>query len=666
MIPEIEDAVERAAEWASGPHATSRLGVLHGPVTAGKTLALRRLGERLEQRGLRVFHLSPTGGQVDTCAQILAELGDHSELADVARDPAVLPAQRAREIHRLLGRLKDSRVALLFDEPRLDESPYADPDPLMARAVIGERAMARELTQKDGIVRFITASTPPDVGEEIERFALTTRAPSDWLVKTEIWGALEPHAKNLASHFHGKELLRSPLHLRLAVALLALGDSAATIENTMRAGSEWVTTALARRVWDAASEGLQRTWAALAVVRRGISTSSLEELTNALSGAEKELFLRSLIYQIGPEWRMHETVRGVAAEHQDLTSLQNEHSTAATRYSNEAGVTLVAKVEAFHHWLLAGQPDRARQIPPLDFDQMNLIGRYLSKQHLFGEAVKVFESVLNSRSDDDYAHHYYAYNLDRLGKSPSTIEKHYRAAIERAPDNVWWHSRYVTFLITCGRDKEARFAWTEALSTTQARANPPETWYYENLHKWVIDLLLKRGHTDWAGNILRTIPDQVFARSPDLQRLRDKQLAQIDVDRNGAVFPAWIEYSNWWTGPHLLPQNARQTKREIPLDSWWAVRVDALSGSDVHLLYAEKPSSGTVTFGRTTVRKRTVEGWLGDSAGEELEPGRFLEIGFYGPNRSIVRARAHPRTSPVRLDDRDEETARFLRSPLPS
>jgi tetratricopeptide (TPR) repeat protein len=665
LIPEVEETVARAAEWATGPDARKRLGVLHGPATAGKTLALRRLGERLSSQGFRVFRLSPAGGQVDTCAQILAELGDHAELAEVARDPAVLPAQRAREIHHRLGALGGGRVALLFDEPRLDESPSADPDPLMARALVGERAMARELTQADGVVRFVAAVTPPE-DDDIEKFALTTRAPSDWLSKAEIWGPLEPHASALARQFHGEELLRSALHLRLAVTLLALGDSADGVKSTLRVGSEWVTTGLARRVWERASEPLRQTWAALAVMRRGLSTLQLEQLTKALPEDQHELVNRGLLYQVGTDWRMHETVRAVALEHQDSVALLNEHVSAASRYSAEIAGTLVSKVEAFHHWLSGGRPDQARHIPPLDIDQMNLLGRFLSRQHLFDEAIEVFKSVLQSRADDDYAHHYFAYNLDRLGRDPKKVEHHYRTAIERAPDNVWWHSRYVCFLITTGRDREARFAWTEALSATQSRANPPDAWYYENLHQRIVDLLLRRGQTDWAGSVLRSIPEQVFDRSADLRRLRDRQRVLIEVGRNGAVFPVWIEHSAWWSGPHLLPRHARKpgaSKKEIPLESWWAVRVEALSGGDVYLLYAERADLDA-RYGRTTVRKRTVEGWLGDVAGEELEPGRFLEIGFYGPAGKLVRARAHPRTSPVRLDDREEDTARYLRAPL--
>jgi hypothetical protein len=201
-----------------------------------------------------------------------------------------------------------------------------------------------------------------------------------------------------------------------------------------------------------------------------------------------------------------------------------------------------------------------------------------------------------------------------------------------------------------------------SLTRTQNRANTQDAWYYENLQKRVVELLLARGESEWAGTVLDTVPNQVFKLSPALRRLRDRQRAYVEVELNGAVFPVWVEHSAWWIEPMLLPPRARKGGKEYERSDWWAVQVDSLSSGEVVLLYGHAGTDQRPTYARTAVKKRTLEGWLGDKAGEEIEPGRFLEIGFYGPKGKIVRARAHSRTSPVHLDETSEDTARYVRS----
>lgn len=661
LIPEVADVVDRAAAWATSPDAREHLGVLHGPPTAGKTLALHSLAARLVEQGMRVFRLSPASDQADTCAQIVAEMGDQDDaFRGIAERVSGTPAERARQIHEALGSLarQGARVALLFDEPRLDDTPPGDPDPLMARALAGERAMARELTAKDGVVRIVSLPTLPPGAQGFE---FTTRAPQNWLQRQDVWGPLSRSARLLAEAMPSAGL-RSALHLRLAVALVELKDPVEGIGEILRRDSEFVTTELARRAWVQASDALHRAWARVALVRRPLDTAQLDELAGELEPRDRELLRRGLLYQIGTQWFMHESVRAAGGE---FALAAAEHDEVAKRYSARSADSLVASVEAFHHWLASGHPERARDLRLIDLDQYNQLGRVLSLQGKYTDAAAVFESVLRKRADDDYASHYLAFNLDRLAADPGRVEEHYRAATKLAPSNVWWHARYVNFLITRGRDRDAQLAWIEALNATGSQAALQNSWYYENLHRWVAELLLARAETEWAGAILAQVPEHVFGMSSDLRRLRDRQRALIEVDSNGAVFPLWVDHSTWWKSPHLLPPRARKGAKEHELTGWWAARVESLDRSVVYLLYGQLEADGQPTYGRTSIRKRTLEGWLGDSAGEEIEPGRFLEIGFYGPNGKIVRARAHARTSPVRLDDTQEDTARYLRNPRP-
>ena len=75
----------------------------------------------------------------------------------------------------------------------------------------------------------------------------------------------------------------------------------------------------------------------------------------------------------------------------------------------------------------------------------------------------MFRLAVQLEPEHAYAHHYLAYNLDWLAEETEDLEFHYREAIRLQPTHPWYWSRWISYLATRGRYREAKITWHEAL-----------------------------------------------------------------------------------------------------------------------------------------------------------------------------------------------------------
>jgi len=197
--------------------------------------------------------------------------------------------------------------------------------------------------------------------------------------------------------------------------------------------------------------------------------------------------------------------------------------------SDDAG-SMLAEFEAFHHATSSADTTLLNRLTPFFVDQLDAYGRAVSLAGNRGLAVQAFERAVRWDPNDDYAHHYWAYNLDYDGIKPAEVEEHYQRARDlKSSRPLWWSrwitflitvygrttavrvkrlwwSRWITFLITRGRAAEARAAWGRAVEVLKLTSVRSSSWIYQDLHKWVIRLLLHRALLDFAEDVLRNVP----------------------------------------------------------------------------------------------------------------------------------------------------------------
>ena len=237
--------------------------------------------------------------------------------------------------------------------------------------------------------------------------------------------------------------------------------------------------------------------------------------------------------------------------------------------------------------------------------------------------------------DDDYGHHYLAFNLDVLGKKPQRVEEHYLRAIELDELNVWWRSRWINFLITRGRISDAQAAWNAATDVLGLPDQIADPRVYESLHLWVARLLVHRGQIEFAEKVLQGIPGVVFQEHPGLRAIRRRLCFLVEAAHRRVVFPMTIPPERWWRGPHLC---AQQTEAGKTLRRWLAGRIQEIDDDGVHLVVAEAPAeqAGPPRFLSMSFSFADFDRCSRDESASRLKAGRFVELGVYGDEEILI------------------------------
>jgi len=652
VLKVAEQLTDAIAESAPGRDA---LFQVTGPPTSGKSSLLAEVMSRVGQPLIPVL-VAPPASSFDTPAVVLGQVAAalvENGLVDGEFEAWKEPGPWAVKLATVREWLDKSseRVVLLIDEPErwpsrsLEDRRFATHAVEVSRMLI-ERTTCRRVVAGSERGSEAANGWVPDLAR---RFPLK-RSTGDvaWLHDSTTWGPLADAAARFADAA-GEEMARlSPLDVRLLVGLVAVGSLEEALNCLRRSTSRReFARALARRLeQEARLQSATQLWARLALLRRPFSpalahTLGLEELPEDV----QTLVRRCLLFETRDGLVLHDTLRLDAAEHRWLTEDDKRtwHGKIAVHYAQvfKDRRSLLDEMEAFYHATLASDSALLQQLRPVFSDQLDAMGREISRtKHDYQGAVKVFQRSLEWDDTNDYAHHYLAFNLDVQGRDARRVEKHYERAIELAPDNVWWHSRWVNYLITRGRTAAARDAWQSALDALGLPDPDAPSEIYENLHLWVARLLIHRGQLDFASEVLDGIPARVRQDHLGLRAMARLLQSLITVRAGRALFPLSIREPDWWNGPHL---SAKQDHDGSPLRHWLAGRVDAVDEGTIFLVVAAPPrnSSAQPEYCSLEMTFQDFDRASRDDRARDLSAGRFVEVAYYGKSDAPV-IRVHP------------------------
>lgn len=302
-----------------------------------------------------------------------------------------------------------------------------------------------------------------------------------------------------------------------------------------------------------------------------------------------------------------------------------------------------SEFEAFYHAANCGEAlsrdpvrPRVRHYFP---DQLLIRAQALSDQSKQIEAASVFREVASLDDKNDFAHHYWALNLDRAAGDKRVVEHEYLRAIELNPTHPWRWSRSINFLITVGRLAEAREQWQRALTMLPFRGSNDVQWICEGLHLVVARLLLHRAQLEFASKVLAGVPDVVRKEDKKFRAL-ERLLKALTIARDErGVFPAEIDPDQYWTRSHL---DFPVTHEGLPLIQWNPARIDSVNEQTVCLIVAKHDDvTKSTTYGRVELSLERFQAASPGQATSELSAGRLLELAFYG-EEGLLQIRMHP------------------------
>jgi tetratricopeptide (TPR) repeat protein len=273
-------------------------------------------------------------------------------------------------------------------------------------------------------------------------------------------------------------------------------------------------------------------------------------------------------------------------------------------------------------------------------DQLHVLGRALSRD--LGDhaaAVRVFKTCTELDSDDDYGHHYYAYNLDCLAEKRKEVSSSYQRAIQLNESHPWWWSRWINYLITTGNMRDAKIEWAKASENLGSKSGKAEEWVYTALHLWVARLALHRAQLDFVSDVLEDVPTSLMQVDTRFQAIRHHLEAMQIARESESVFPINIAPGTYWEKPHLdLPLTSQEGKRV----NWYPARIAFVNKEFVGLIAGKHDStSGRTDYGMVDLTRTLFDDASMDEKSDVIEEGRFVEIGFYGANE-VMRIRVHP------------------------
>ncbi len=676
-----ELARDLAKAMATTEPSIDALWQVKGPPTAGKSALLEAIKAPLTAQGLVPVVVAPPHAALDAGPIALLQIGARlRDVAPVAGDLDTLTelGPWSAKYHVIRSALQNGareKIVLLCDEP------LSWPTRNRVDFLFASRAhdMA-QLVTRDALCRRLIVGELHPSSRALQTHKLEPASePEAWLTDGQAWGELAGQARELWTAHRQKLREFSPLDIRLLVAHVALSG--------VQSVGHWIAGNESRRsIARGLAERLQTkhapllaAWGRLALARRAVTPDILEVCTGSgLSEIQRQILDRCLLYPSGSGLYLHETLRADARAGRWLAEAQMRatHGQLADCYqaAHVRSQSSLDEAEALYHATAAADAERFNKLRVYFVEQLDAFGRSLSlygqrqkKPELLQLAAETFARSLKWDLEDDYAHHYLAFNLDIQGRQAADVDEHYRFAIDLARRHPWWHSRYINFLITRGRTPDARRGWDSALDALRLPDPNADAEVYEELHMWVARLLVHRGELDFAGEVLDGIPDSVREASFGLAAIHRRLEALLEARRLGAVVPGPYLREGWWkAGPFRLERRLDGLK----LIRWAAGRVETVdvAKKKLHLRVAtvelgkdSRPALGTseMTFADFDKMSR-------DQPAAELAAGRFVEIGVFARGKAGTKqyARVHPEGAwaPHELPPVFPDPARYLRT----
>lgn len=676
QLPEAVDLQQDLITDLDAARGSARLWQIQGAPFAGKSTLLRELTTTLRDNGRAPILVQPPARAADAGVMAMVEVavGLHHHGYIGADELALIRSDKTHwldKLEALKGWLENSAegVVLLCDEP--EHWPYSADDDTdhfrqQARAVI-------DWLLRAPCHRVVSGAVESGIRSYRSWHLKAASNARDWLRQGSEWGALADTAQALANSGVRDLERRSPLEVRL---LLALAETM-TVDAALRWwGQGKPRRELSRKLVAALQEyssmsAVLPVWGRISLSRRPLGDAELDALEAPEAASRAGSLLRHcLMYPEAQGYRLHELLKADARaqgywlsaseRHIAHRQLHGRYRQRFEQRNADDAMLLIEECEAFHHAMHTGDVALMQQARPYFATQLDIVGRLLSRElREYRRAAEVFQRAHRWEPSDAYAHHYRAYNLDILAEQSDTVEAHYQRAIELEPDNVWWHSRWISYLITRGRAQQARNAWLEVLDQFGLPDVDIKPSVYQHLHIWIGRLLLHRGQLDMADEVLQGIPGSIIQGEPGLQALKRRLTALLQARRGEAFFPFSIAPDNQWHGPHLAP--SRQGERA--LDRWLPGRVDAVSEDEVVLHVAEpprkdeRPQAGTIE-----VAPQQFNACSEDTTAERLQAGQFVELAWYaGQEMPLIRVHPAHELHDTDLPPLFPDPARYLR-----
>jgi len=574
----------------------------------------------------------------------------NGELTNIS-DPKRPWSEKVQSLAGVIDR-HDQDIVLLCDEPTYwyqGQDPLLDDTPDNAA-----RSLAERLSGQVTCRRIVSGRIPGNVEPLAQTKAPRIDDGLEFLDDDSQWA----QTATLARQF--RQALDRPLAfytLWQIKLLVALSRFKSPREVARQALSNNAATVLLEELFDLlerdpTAESICHSLARLALARTPVARGTFEALTQGISVEDRSLVEICLCEQVDAELSLHPLVRQNVLTrardprrwetsniwrlpHQDRQAV---HQTLHGVYVNGA-TSLRGEHESLHHELLSGASALAPSDGRLRFvEQLHEIGRTLSYvHHDHAKAVDVFRFALELDSSVAYSHHYLAFNLDWLASEAEQVELHYREAVRLQSNHPWWWSRWICYLATRGRFPEAREAWREASDELSLGRDDPARWLYLSLHRWVARWLLHWSELDFAEDVLRSIPADVADSDMSIQTLRDLLEALRTAERGNTVFPLSVPARDWTSpAPHTdLPgQVDGKSLRE-----WLPARIDSLDPETDQLFLlvgrrTDKPDA-PFAYEEMELSKTELESAAIGFRWHQLSDGRFLELGYYGDERTL-------------------------------
>jgi tetratricopeptide (TPR) repeat protein len=623
-----------------------------GAIGTGCTTTLELTREPLKELGFVPIALPNEQSEFDTASVLLARLIDQvpkDYLPSIDMSFLASPKEPWQDKFSKVCEFIDARadsIVLLCDEPhywsRLERmtQDVANSDTVQFSNWLLREAKCR---------RIVTGDMPEGL-PFIETLTLNNSLES---VPIDDFHSLESSidlASLLASIKTGGSEYRAVMEIRLAVAIAwFVSERKAVQVLKCTTNSASILKLLIDQIEQQARttprfKSICRTLSQMTIGRSPWTDSSLATLAPDLQAQDRLIIKSSFCEDWGEGFHLHPYVRyevlgrganRLQPELRQLWRLSSDERTKAhvtvleSLHQSKPGESLVDDIEYLNHWAFSGDKNISTEDERIHFvEQLHEIGAELSyryRQH--PKAVEIYRLALGFDKTNARTHHYLAFNLDWDANEPTLVEDHYQKAIEYNPQHPWYHSRWISYLVTRGRNKDARKAFRHANDVMPVSCNSPE-YVFKGLHRWIARWMLHWGELAMAEDVLNSIPP-AYRDERSVVRLQEMletlKLAELGI----AVFPLSIRKSHWWNpaGHTGLPG-----QMDGKLLTWKPARVDAVCDGIVYLKIGQKDKvnpHGFVYYDETLERElveRCVEGFQWS----DLAEGRYLELGYYG------------------------------------
>lgn len=625
----VEQAVQQTLQALADGSTTV---ALTGPAGAGKSAALRTLHERKSFAQFKniVLVAPPEAEHADAGLVGLVELAaqlDHTKLLDEVKRPDITWQGKIDSVTRVLKQ-QAKNTLLLLDGPFLPQGGE------YISSIFEDRTadLTRTLLAAPGLSKVV--ATDRSALLQAQEIVVSPRSNPIEVLAAEHWGSLADSAQAVL-HAGGQALAGlSPLDLRLRVGLVAVGEDASA-QATQRSAPHKLVRILLERL-GSGSHTLRKVLGRLAVFRTSIDEYGLSDVgVPELDSLSQALVKQVLLFGPPAQLRLHEAIAREAIQEQWLTAHESReaHGIAAhyhhvrfERASERHHIRDAVRneLEEIHHLTQAGDARKLLARSIFFVEQYDALGKALSQQRNYPDAIPAYERALAHNPADAYAHHYLAYNLDILAQDPLRVEQEFRKAIQYRQDHVWYRGRLINFLLTRGRVTEAHDEWEQALAVLLPSGPSTDSRLYEELHGETARLLLHRGQLDFAWEVLEDVPRAMREGLPwyrALRRLHDRLRAAA---RDEEVFPPHLSEEARRNGPHLL--HFESDKQRI--ERWMPGRISAADEDGVHIRVARlSPDEQDIEFLWYDLTLEEYRELAQHLRGRELLPaGTFVEL----------------------------------------